>query len=1267
MGFSADGSRVLTHCLRPGAPTRVTEEPEEPPSTLRIWDTVAGTTLTIPDWKPVGNRFPWEKGQIVFTYAKGGAIQGWDTATGRLACPPLEHPRPTNGASSCLDGSRLITVINGTPARGSRVRPPRQDEPQMPEHDEARIWDLTTGKAILLPASGSLVSNRAGSGLSSKVQVRPDGRQVALIDGEGVAHVWDAVTGEKVFSHSRREQRCSSCSFSADGRRLLCLFGTVRTGGPGGFGPSGGFAGGTFDPSFRSLGSILTVQVLDTATGQPVGVAFELSGPSSLTSWRPLASPDGSRVLAPNRDGFPELWDVAAGQQIGSTLTQAAKVDQVFFSPDGQFVLTVSADNAARVWDARTGKPTTAVLKHGNPVSQAAFSPDGSQVLTVSGGTARLWPLAPVAPRQMTLPAETPSRQVYLSADGRRVLTVTPTVAAGNPARPGYSVQVLDAATGQPITREPLTATPEEADEEPVAGAGRRTFRVDFSADGRRVLGWFGRSSSPGGFAESELPGKYLCRLWDVESETVRTLNVGANGAGLRAFFSADGRYVCTTLRFPRPVPGGQARPPLSTEAESRLWDAVTGAPFPAVKYRVSTRSAGPGGTVPPSERRGPAQPPVDGGGFRGTSVVEGIAWGPDGTRLVTTEELEGGSQAHIWDMRTGKEATPPVRLDSTDPISGLSSSADGRRLLTITGNISSTKPRVARVWDVATGQAVSPPLQFATDGSRTSTLQVDLSPQGDRLLVVGGERLQSGSVVRILDAVTGRPATAPLPHEQAVSSVRFSPDGGRVMTLSGDAMVRLWDAATGELLRTLKQDTRISSAHFSSDSRRVITLTRIPNTTAGFIQVWDAATGLPLSAPLPSSEAARSFASPEITSGSRITESRDADRLLLRGAREVTVYDLSPDDRVVEDLCTLVEALSGRHVNASGGIQALEAERFEQAWKGARERFAGDWGPAPLEGLAWHRQQASGRITTFAGGTREDRRAVRTVSTATTFSQLWHLERLTAAEKDNMEHLALRGQAYLQRGELSKAVADLSRAIDEGKMEPLKSFRGEAYARLGRWKEAEADLSWKRPESPPTSSLISLALVRLQLGDLPGYYKARAEYEENYRASYRSFTGRADATAPAFLTSPLGSAFLLAPLTADDVKQYRADVDADPDREFARGLARYGFDVSGALEYRLDRSEEAEKLLKAHVEKSPSAGAGDWFFLAMVQAKAGRPKEAAQSLAQGIKLQSEPLGDEDDESFAPSVAAQWQRRLAEQILRREAEQRVKEAQKTTP
>src|SRR5262249_29208538 len=111
-------------------------------------------------------------------------------------------------------------------------------------------------------------------------------------------------------------------------------------------------------------------------------------------------------------------------------------------------------------------------------VAEAVFSPDGRHVLTVSGGTVRLWPVAPPLPGVRRPSHDGLVTAVQLSPDGGRLPTGTspPPLAPGAwcpPAPRPAPVRVWDAATGE------LIAAPLELKASP--------GQVSFSADGRRV------------------------------------------------------------------------------------------------------------------------------------------------------------------------------------------------------------------------------------------------------------------------------------------------------------------------------------------------------------------------------------------------------------------------------------------------------------------------------------------------------------------------------------------------------------------------------------------------------------------------------------------------------------------------------------------------------------------------------------------------------------------------------------------------------------
>jgi hypothetical protein len=78
------------------------------------------------------------------------------------------------------------------------------------------------------------------------------------------------------------------------------------------------------------------------------------------------------------------------------------------------------------------------------------------------------------------------------------------------------------------------------------------------------------------------------------------------------------------------------------------------------------------------------------------------------------------------------------------------------------------------------------------------------------------------------------------IPHSQGVFSVAFSPDGLSVLSGSWDNTLKLWDPATGALLRTFEgRSSVVSSVAFSPDGRRVLS-----GSDDKTLKLWDAAKG---------------------------------------------------------------------------------------------------------------------------------------------------------------------------------------------------------------------------------------------------------------------------------------------------------------------------------------------------------------------------------------------------------------------------------------
>ena len=125
------------------------------------------------------------------------------------------------------------------------------------------------------------------------------------------------------------------------------------------------------------------------------------------------------------------------------------------------------------------------------------------------------------------------------------------------------------------------------------------------------------------------------------------------------------------------------------------------------------------------------------------------------------------------------------------------------------------------------------PPLRAILTGHTAA-----FSPDGKRVVTASRDK-----TARVWDAASGQPVATLRGHTDMVNSAAFSPDGQRVVTASEDKTARVWDAASGQLLASLQGHTSgVSSAAFSPDGKRIVTASR--DKTA---RVWDAAAGQPV------------------------------------------------------------------------------------------------------------------------------------------------------------------------------------------------------------------------------------------------------------------------------------------------------------------------------------------------------------------------------------------------------------------------------------
>ncbi|KAJ6527949.1 putative WD-repeat protein, partial [Mycena vulgaris] len=124
-------------------------------------------------------------------------------------------------------------------------------------------------------------------------------------------------------------------------------------------------------------------------------------------------------------------------------------------------------------------------------------------------------------------------------------------------------------------------------------------------------------------------------------------------------------------------------------------------------------------------------------------------------------------------------------------------------------------------------------PCMRIMDGHSAWVKSVAFSPDG--MYIVSGSY---DYTVRLWDAASGAHLGTLKGHSGGVNSVAFSPDGTHIVSGSDDNTVRLWDAASGAHMGTLKgHSRRVRSVAFSPDGMHIAS-----GSDDSTVRLWDAA-----------------------------------------------------------------------------------------------------------------------------------------------------------------------------------------------------------------------------------------------------------------------------------------------------------------------------------------------------------------------------------------------------------------------------------------
>jgi len=174
---------------------------------------------------------------------------------------------------------------------------------------------------------------------------------------------------------------------------------------------------------------------------------------------------------------------------------------------------------------------------------------------------------------------------------------------------------------------------------------------------------------------------------------------------------------------------------------------------------------------------------------------VDAIAFSAEGDALVFNRHRS----IQLHDLKSGK--TTGLKLD-LPKITSVEFSADGQMLGVTGGSPGSEGGFVLIDWR-------NRKVALRRDAFADLATAIAFHPDGDRLAIAGSDR--SVVAYSMADGVLGeRPLHTLTDHSRPVLDLEYSPDGKLLVTASADRSLKVWNADSGELVRSLGNHTEI-------------------------------------------------------------------------------------------------------------------------------------------------------------------------------------------------------------------------------------------------------------------------------------------------------------------------------------------------------------------------------------------------------------------------------------------------------------------------
>lgn len=470
-------------------------------------------------------------------------------------------------------------------------------------------------------------------------------------------------------------------------------------------------------------------------------------------------TPDGERVVTASADQTARVWDITKQIELRKYAQHTGPLYCLAVSGDGRTLVTGSQDNTVRVWDLPLLRPIRSFAEHTTSVRGIVLSPDGLSLLSVAADK------------------NVRSHDLLLSQSGGRL--PQPTI-----VRAGHASEVLAIATRSDGVSY-CTAD---------ASGQILIWSPDLDLPQGRLLGHSGRVTSvaiPSNNQQLYTTGDDgVLRIWQLPTTLPKELATAA--------------AVTVDLSL---VPNQNIALWSQVDGTLRLVDLTTGMvtrELPPFAGQLVGQSVAPNAEwfATWGEEGSVQLSNIGDGRSRGrvvghTGAVTDVAIHADNNRFATS--------GHDGSVRFWQQPPPPTGLGETQ----------------------ATEPQAPlRVWDGVPGGvnalAMTPDQQFIlaaggdgmirqwnlSDGNLARTFQGPEKPLRKMALSANGQFIAAtceDQHLYLWNTNDVQPLRS-IPHPQSLRSVSLTADGTRVVTSSADGVIRVWEAATGQLLEAFAE-----------------------------------------------------------------------------------------------------------------------------------------------------------------------------------------------------------------------------------------------------------------------------------------------------------------------------------------------------------------------------------------------------------------------------------------------------------------------------